>query len=30
MNPESSETVISITELQQIIEEVKKRVTTAS
>ena len=30
MNPESSETVISITELQQIIEEIEKRVTTAS
>ena len=30
MNPESSETVISITELQQIIEKVEKRVTIAS
>ena len=30
MNPESSETVISITELQQIIEKVEKRITTAS
>ena len=30
MNPELSETVINITELQQIIKKVKKRITTVS